>query len=138
MSDAWAGHRDSAGRNDIRDVAAPLWSAARTAEVLQVTQEDLAVRHQTGVVLGVETSDGNHSYPLAQFEQTSDGTVHAKSGRSTPLVTLRAFDPWTVAVLLNTSVGELDGLAPAAWARATWHQETLDDLAAIICAEWSR
>ena len=49
---------------------------------------------------------------------------------------LRSFDPWTVAVLLNTPAPELDGATPIEWARQGGAQDALRDLAQVVAKEW--
>jgi hypothetical protein len=83
------------------------------------------------------TADGDRVYPVFQFARHHDGSVETKPAVAAMLEPLRSFDPWTVALLLNTIAPELDGETPIEWARQGGAQDALRGLAQVVAKEWA-
>ena len=125
------------GPNLLADLLAPFWTANRTAEVLQLTPEQLETRCQQGAILGVRPSDGNaRFFPVFQFERLGDGRVRVKPGLAAFKKRLDRNDPWTVGVCALTPMDELGGLSPVTWLRKGGSTTKLVELAEILNSEW--
>jgi hypothetical protein len=122
--------------NELVALVGPFWSETKTCAALGISVSDLASRRDDGTVLGLTTSDGDRLYPIAQFHRL-DGRVEVKPALLPLLEALRAFDPWTVAVLLHTPASELDGATPLDWVRSHGAPERLEDLGHVVASEWA-
>lgn len=101
-----------------------------------VTGDILASQQEAGEVLGLVTRDGTTVYPVFQFWRRDD-RVEVKTALVPMFQTLRAFDGWAVAVLVQTPSPELNGETPLDWVRRGHERDALSDLATAVAREWS-
>lgn len=124
--------------NELAAVVGPFWTEGKVCDALSIDAQVLASRRESGTVLGLTTTtDGVWVYPVSQFHRRDDGTVEVKPPLVPFLQALRAFDAWTVAVILHTPAPELDDTTPLDWIRQDGSAETLSALATALVREWS-
>ncbi|WP_028644594.1 hypothetical protein [Nocardioides sp. URHA0020] len=97
----------------------------------------LAELRRDGLILGVESTDGDHRYSVAQFERAGDLT-RVRPGLQSLFRALRKHEAWTVAVLMHTPAPELGDLTPLQWVRAGGDRARLDAYARLVSNELSR
>jgi hypothetical protein len=127
---------DEPGTNELANLVAPFWSEARVCNALGIKPVVLGQRRDAGTVLGLTTSDGVRVYPVNQFHR-HDAAVDVRPALLPLLQTLRDFDPWTVAVLLNTPAPELDNQTPLNWVGRGGSPDLVSDLARAVAREWA-
>lgn len=122
--------------NEIAHLVGPLWSEAKVCDALGVDATTLATRRKAGTVLAPTTQDGIRVYPVFQFHQTA-GIVEVRLALTKFLTALRCFDPWAVAVLVNTPAPELLDRTPLEWLRTCGDPKVLSGLASRVSNEWN-
>jgi hypothetical protein len=122
--------------NDLVDLVGPFWSEAKVCTELSVMADTLAVWRAEGAILGPVTADSEPVYPVAQFHRHS-GFVEVRPGLLPLLHTLRDYDSWAVAVLLNTAAPELGGVTTLEWVRDDGDLTALADYATVVAREWA-
>jgi hypothetical protein len=127
---------DGPDANEIAKLVGPMWSEAKVCDALGIEAKALATRREEGTVLVPMMSDGVRAYPISQFQRT-DGAIEVRPALIPFLTTLRHFDPWTVAVLLQTPAPELEDKTPFDWLGIGGDPKVLEDLARTVSSEWS-
>ena len=120
------------------ELLGPFWSSAKVRTALGInTRQALDSRISSGSVLALPTTDRRLLFPVFQFI-AHGGDVRVRPALARMFSVLRAHDPWSVAVMVNTAAPELQGMTPFEWARAGHDDESLVRLARTIESEWSR